>query len=142
MHRKIKISRFVGRQLSRLKAGQTYYMIVVSTMTALGIINIAFPQIDTWILIILFPFILFGAFVIGYIMDKSNVTTMDYHKSIEMTQRYLTILDFKNNDFRMLQMEVLFEWMKSLKENNPLDLDILKEKYKEFLKKWNQPKEK
>lgn len=140
--KRIKVSQFIGRQLSRLKAGQTYYMIGVSTMTALGIINLAFPRIDTWIIILLFPFLLFGAFIIGYIMDKSNVTTMDYHKSIEMTQRYLTILDHKNNDFRILQMEVLYDWFNSFQENKPVDPDILKEKYDEFLKKWNPPREK
>ena len=142
MFKKIKISQFIGRQISRLKAGQSLYMIIISTFTALGILNIAFPEIDTWMMFTLFPLLFLGTFLIGYIMDKGNVTTMDYQKSIEMTQRYLTILDFKNNDFRMLQMEVLFEWMNSLKENKPLNLDILKEKYKVFLRKWNQPEDK
>lgn len=141
--KKIKISQFIGRQLSRLKIGQGYYAMGMYSISAIGILKIAFPQISIWLFLwFLVPIMFVGAFVLGYAMDKSNVTTMDYHKSIEMTQRYLTKLDFKNNDFRMLQMEVMFEWMKSIQENKPLDLNILKEKYEEFIKKWNPPEEK
>lgn len=139
--KKIRISYFIGRQLSRLKAGQTFFMIAVSSMTALGIINIAFPEINTWILILLFPIILFGAYVIGYLMDKSNVIAMDHRKTIEMSYRYLTVLDMKNNEFRLLMMETMFEWFKAFRENKPLDLNILKEKYDKYLKKWNPPTE-
>ncbi len=62
---------------------------------------------------------------------------MDHQKTIEMTYRYLTIQDFKNNDFRMMMMEVFFEWIKSIKENKDLDESLLKEKYKAFLDKWS-----
>ena len=136
--KKIKISQFIGKQLSRLKAGQTYYAIVVSTISALSLVSMAF-RVDILMLVFLFPAILFGAFLIGLFMDKSNVTTMDQMKTIEMTFRYLNIADFKNNDFRMLQMEIMFEWLNSINDKKPLDQNILKEKYKEFLKKWDQP---
>lgn len=137
-----RIARFIGNQLSRLKAGQTYYMIIISTVTALGIVNIAFPAIDTWIILMLFPLVLLGAFIIGYLMDVWNVATMDHRKTIEMSSRYLNTADFKNNEFRILMMETMFEWFKALQEDKPVDLDVLKEKYKEFVKKWNPPKEK
>lgn len=137
--KKIKLSQIIGRQLSRLKAGQSYYMIVISTITTLGIVNLAFPEINLLILIFLFPFALFGAYLIGYFLDKSNVVTMDQQKTIEMTHRYLTTADYKNNEFRLLQMETMFEWFKALQENKPPNPDILKERYKEFLKKWNPP---
>ena len=67
---------------------------------------------------------------------------MDQMKTIEMTARYLNTVDYKNNDFRMLMMETWFEWMKSIQEKKPIDPDILKEKYKIFLKKWKQPERK
>lgn len=137
--KKISLSQFIGRQLSRLRAGQTYYAIVVSTITALGIVNLAFPQIDTLMLILLFPAILFGAFIIGYFMDKSNVNTMEHRKTIEMTHRYLTIADFKNNEFRMIMMKAMFCWLKSIQENKSLDFSEIEENYKKFLKKWNPP---
>ena len=137
--KKISLSQFIGRQLSRLRAGQSYYAIVVSTISALALASLAFPEINILLLIVLFPCILFGAFLLGYTMDKSNVTALDHRKTIEMYARYLNTSDFKNNDFRILQMEIMFEWLKSIQENKPLDFDILKEKYKKFLKKWNPP---
>ncbi len=94
----MKISQFIGRQLSRLKAGQTYYMIIISTITALGIVNLAFPEINIFLLILLFPCILFGAYILGYIMDKSNINTMDQLKTLEMAHRYLNTGDFKLNE--------------------------------------------
>lgn len=136
---KTKIPYFIGRQLSRLKAGQSYYMIIMTTITALSLMDMAFPDINTIFLIVLFPCILFGAFLIGYFMDKANVVTMDQQKTIEMTHRYLNTSDFKFNDFRMLQMEVFGEWMNSIQQDKPLDLDVLKEKYSKFLKKWKSP---
>lgn len=143
MIKKRKIAPFVGRQLSRLKIGQGYYAMGMYSISAIGILKIAFPQISIWLFLwYLVPIMFVGAFGLGYIMDKSNVTTMDYHKSVEMTQRYLTKLDYKNNDFRMLQMEVMFEWMKSIQENKQLDPNILKEKYEEFQEKYNPPEEK
>lgn len=141
--KKIKISQFIGRQLSRLKIGQGYYAMGMYSISTVGILKIAFPQMSIWLFLwLLVPIMFVGAFVLGFFMDKSNVITMDYNKSIEMTQRYLTKLDFKNNEFQMLKMEVLFEWMTSIQEGKPLDLNILKEKYKEFLKNWNPPEKK
>lgn len=137
---KYKLSQFIGRQLSRLKAGQMYYSIVVSTISALSLVSLAFPFISILIFIFLFPIILFGAYCIGYLMDKSNIISMDIIKTVEMQNRYLNTADFKNNDFRMLQMETMFEYFKALQENKPPDSDVLKEKYKRFLKKWNPPK--
>lgn len=139
---KYRLSQFIGRQLSRLRAGQSYYTLVVSTISTLALVSLAFPEINILLLIILFPCILFGAFIVGYIMDKSNVTALDHRKTIEMSARYLNTSDFKNNDFRILRMEIMFEWLKSIQENKPLDSDILKEKYKRFLRKWNPPEEK
>ncbi|KKL58249.1 hypothetical protein LCGC14_2227290, partial [marine sediment metagenome] len=37
--KKIKTQQFIGRQLSRLKAGQSFYTIIIQTITALGIIK-------------------------------------------------------------------------------------------------------
>ena len=137
--RKIKIAQFIGRQLSRLQLGQTYYILVMSTISALSLVSMAFTNVSLLVLIFLFPLILLGAFFVGYLLDKSNITSMDKRKTIEMTARYLNTVDHKNNDFRILQMESMFEWIKALQENKPPNPDILKEKYKEFLKKWNPP---
>ena len=110
----MKIAQFIGRQLSRLKLGQTYYMIVVSTVSAFSLVSFAFPDINFLILIFMFPLFLIGAFFVGYLLDKSNVTSMDQMKTIEMTARYLNTVDYKNNDFRILQMKSIFRWMKSI----------------------------
>lgn len=136
--KKIKLSQFIGRQLARLKAGQSYYLIFMGTITALSTFSFAF-QLNLWIILMLFPIALISVLFIGYFMDKKDIITIDHQKTIEMTHRYLTTLDFKNNEFRILMMECMFEGFKSLQENKPLNPDILKEKYKKFLNKWNPP---
>ena len=40
--RKINKSKFIGQQFSRLKMGQTYYSIIVSTINAISLITLAF----------------------------------------------------------------------------------------------------
>jgi len=139
--KKIKTQQFIGRQLSRLKAGQSFYTIIIQTITALGIIKIALPEIDFWTLMVLFPVAISGAFMIGYFMDKGNVVTADHMKTLEMYHRYLSVADLKVFEFGLLQMDTMFEWFKSLQENKSLDADILKKKWKEYLIKWT-PKEK
>ena len=140
--KRIKLSQFIGRQLSRLKIGQTYYAMGMYSISTIGILKIAFPDISIWTFLYLVPLMFICAFFIGYIMDETDVITMDYNKSVEMTQRYLTVPDNKNNDFRMLQMETMVKCFKALQENKPIDQDIYEEKYDEFLKKWNPPGEK
>lgn len=139
---KTKLSQFIGRQLSRLKAGQTYYMIAVSTMTALGILNIAFPSIDFWIFIILFPIVLFGAYLMGYFLDKSNVLTMDQQKTIEMTHRYLNTADLKEYEFWFVIITAIFKWIESIQKEKPINFEELKNEYDKFFKKWSPPEDK
>lgn len=139
--KKIKITYFIGRQLSRLKSGQSYYSIVMSTLTVLSLVSLAFPEVSIIFLIVILPAILFGTFLIGLFLDKSNIVTMDHRKSVEMQSRYLNTADFKNNDFRIFMMTTMFKWMKSGQENKPINFDDLKEEYNKFLKKWNPPNE-
>jgi len=138
----MKIANFIGRQLSRLRVGQIYYSIIMSTISTLGIVNLAFPEIRMTILIILFPCVFLVTFIAGYLIDIFNVGTMDTLKTVEIAHRYLNTVDFKTNEFHIMTMETMFEWFKSLQENKPIDLDVLKKKYNEFLKKWSPPKRK
>ena len=71
--RRVKSAHFIGRQLSRLKLGQSYYTIAVSTVSAISLISLAF-EITFWMLIIFFPILLLGTFIIGYFMDIYNIT--------------------------------------------------------------------
>lgn len=138
--KKIKISYFIGKQLSRLKLGQSYYSIIVSSITALTLVSLVFPEISIIFIITFFPCIFFCTFIIGYFMDKSNIITMDQIRTVDMTHRYLNVADFKNNDFRILVMKTFFEWIKSIQENKPINFDNFKKEYNKFLKKWNPPK--
>jgi len=66
---KIKLSEFIGRQLSRLKAGQSYYMMFMATLTAVGVLKWALPELDFWWLIGLCFTALICAFIFGYIIN-------------------------------------------------------------------------
>ena len=140
--KKNNLSHFIGRQLSRLKAGQSYYSIVMVTITALGIVSMAFPTISIILLVILFPLILFGAYLIGYFLDKSNVVTTDHMKTIEMAYRYLNVSDFKANEFNLVLITVVFKWMNAIQNKEPIDFNELKIEYDKFLKKWKSPEDK
>ena len=142
MTKKLKIIEFIGRQLSRLKAGQTYYSMAMYSITAIGILKIAFPRISIWSFMFLIPIMFFSSIFIGYITDKTSITTVGFQKSIEMNHRFLNKADIKHNEFFILQMEVFFEWIKSIKENEPLDSNLLETKVKAYNDKWNYKKEK
>ena len=134
----MKLSRFIGKQLSRLKAGQSYYMIIISTITALGVLKVAFPDIEGWIIFALFPVALFGAFVLGYIMDKSNVVAMDHIKSVEMSYRYLSLADFKLFGFYKVMMKTMFKSIKAVQAGEPFDFDTEFDKeFKKYIKEWS-----
>ncbi len=128
----VKSSSFLGRQLSRLKMGQSYYAIITSTISAISLASLAF-QLDLWIIFVIFPVLLILTFVIGYYLDVRNIKTMDSLKSIEMTQRFLNTNDMKNQEFHIMLTTVLIEALKDGKDFNP---ETLLEKYDEYRKKW------
>ncbi|MFX1570765.1 MAG: hypothetical protein ACFFCV_20700 [Promethearchaeota archaeon] len=136
--KRVKTAQFIGRQLSRLKMGQSYYSIAVSTVSAISLISLAF-RITFWMLIIVFPIILLGAFIIGYFLDIYNINTMDTLKSNEITHRFLTTSDMKNQEFQLLQTEIILEAIKAIQEDEKLDPNVLLEKYKNYYRKWKSP---
>jgi hypothetical protein len=128
-------SPFIGRQLSRLKLGQSYYGIIVSTISAIALLKIAF-DINLFSIIVMFPIFFMGAFIIGYYLDIKNITTMDQMKSVEMSQRFLNIANIKTQEFDLLQTEIILKGLESLREGKPVDFSELKTRYEEYRKKW------
>ena len=136
--KRVKTAQFIGKQLSRLKMGQSYYSIAVSTVSAISLISLAF-RITFWMLIIIFPFLLLGAFIIGYFLDIYNINTMDTLKSNEITQRFLTTSDIKTQEFQLLQTEIILEAIRAIQENKKLDPNELLKKYDNYYRKWKSP---
>ncbi len=136
--KRVKSAQFIGKQLSRLKMGQSYYSIAVSTISAISLISLAF-RITFWMLIIIFPIILLGAFIIGYFLDIYNINTMDTLKSNEITHRFLTTSDMKSQEFQLLQTEIILEAIKAIQENKKLNPNDLLKKYENYYRKWKSP---
>ena len=136
--KRVKSAHFIGRQLSRLKLGQSYYSIVVSTVSAISLISLAF-EISFWMLLLTFPVLLLGTFVIGYFMDIYNINTMDKLKANEIGNRYLTTSDLKNQEFQLLQTEIVLEALKVIQEDRQLDPKDLLKKYDLYFRKWKSP---
>jgi len=134
----VKSAHFIGRQLSRLKLGQSYYSIVVSTVSAISLISLAF-EISFWMLLLTFPVLLLGTFVIGYFMDIYNINTMDKLKANEIGNRYLTTSDLKSQEFQLLQTEIVLEALKAIQEDRQLDPKDLLKKYDLYFRKWKSP---
>jgi hypothetical protein len=138
MIKRVRSADFLGRQLSRLKMGQSYYAIAVSTISAISLISLAF-EITFWILILAFPLLLFVAFIIGYFMDIYNINTMDILKSNEITHRYLTTNDIKTQEFQLLQTEIILEAIQAIQDKKKLDPKDLLKKYGDYYQKWKSP---
>ena len=136
--KRVRSAHFIGRQLSRLKLGQSYYSIAVSTVSAISLISLAF-NITIWMLIIFFPILLIGTFIIGYFMDIYNINTMDRLKSDEIGNRYLTTGDLKSQEFQLLQTEIVLEALKAIQEDQQLDPKDLLKKYDLYFRKWKSP---
>lgn len=136
--KRVKSAHFIGRQLSRLKLGQSYYAIVVSSVSAISLISLAF-DITIWMVIITFPILLLGTFIIGYFMDIYNINTMDSLKANEISHRYLTTSDIKSQEFQLLQTEIVLEALKAIQEESQLDPKELLKKYNLYLRKWKSP---
>ncbi|TFF89873.1 MAG: hypothetical protein EU548_05895 [Promethearchaeota archaeon] len=131
----IKSSRFLGKQLSRLKMGQSYYSILTSTVSAISLASLAF-QINFLWLIMVFPFLILCTYLIGYYLDIKNVNTIDQLKSNEMTHRFLNTSDIKSQEFQLLITEML---IRALQKGETFDSSVLREKYEEYKKKWKSP---
>ncbi len=138
--KRVRSAYFIGRQLSRLRMGQSYYSIAVSTVSAISLISLAF-EISFWMLIVFFPILLLGTFLIGYFMDIYNINTMDKLKANEIGNRYLTTSDLKSQEFQILQTEIFLEAMKAIQEDRQLDPKDLLKKYDLYFKKWKSPYE-
>ena len=136
--KRVKSAHFIGKQLSRLRMGQSYYTIAVSTVSAISLISLAF-EISFWMLIIFFPILLLGTFLIGYFMDIYNINTMDKLKADEIGNRYLTTSDLKRQEFQILQTEIFLEALKAIQEDRQLDPKDLLKKYDLYFKKWKSP---
>ena len=136
--KRVKSAHFIGRQLSRLKLGQSYYAIVVSSVSAISLISLAF-EITFWMLILAFPILLLSTFIIGYFMDIYNINTMDKLKANEIGHRYLTTSDIKSQEFQLLQTEIVLEALKAIQEESRLDPKELLKKYDLYFRKWKSP---
>ena len=136
--KRVKSAHFIGRQLSRLKLGQSYYAIIVSSVSAISLISLAF-EITIWMLILAFPILLLSTFIIGYFMDIYNINTMDKLKANEIGNRYLTTSDIKGQEFQLLQTEIVLEALKAIQEERELDPKDLLKKYDLYFRKWKSP---
>ncbi len=136
--KRLATSRFLGRQLSRLKMAQSYYSIITSTVTAVSTLSFAF-HIDLLWLLIIFPVLILATLVIGYFMDKHDITAEDSLKSNEMANRFLNTGDTKSQEFQLMQSQILLEALKMLQEKKTIDLGMLQKKYEAYAMKWKAP---
>ena len=123
-------SRLLGQQFSRLRMGQTYYSMIVSTISAISLITLAF-NVDFFILLLAFPAIIIGTFLIGYYLDKKNINLEDYRKQIEMQSRKLNVADIKAQEFTLMQTLFI---IKALRDN--ISEKELLDEYEKYKQKW------
>jgi len=113
--------------------GQGYYTIIVSTITMIAMVKLAF-NISLYLSIFLFLIFLLGAFFLGYYLEKKGIRTHETLKAVEMTHRYVTIADKKRYEFEIILFSTLLE---AIKKKDKFDMSILEKRYKNHLKKWS-----
>jgi hypothetical protein len=123
---------FFGRQLSRLRLGQGYYQLIISTISAISLLSLAY-KLTIELMIILFPVFFVGSFFLGYLLDRMNISAIDYRKTAEISGRFLNNLDLKNFDMRMIQVEANARAIQDPAFNVG---KFMEEKKAEFRKKW------
>lgn len=132
-----KKANFLGRQIARVRRGILYASIIMNALNTSSLIIMAFA-IDISYAILLIPAIILMIFMIGFVMDKSNINSYDMIKDNDMSCRYLLTSDVKNFEFQKLTTEILLLGMSKMMKNEVFDFE--KEfaiKYDEFIKKWS-----
>jgi hypothetical protein len=137
--KKFKNSNFLGQQLSRFRMAMSYYAMLISTISAIMLVKTAYPIIQIEWIILVSPIPILITLVIGYILDKHNINTMDSLKSIEMQHRFLNTGDIKAQEFQLMQTQLLLQAIQSMKEGKDVDFSLVKSKYDEYIKKWKSP---
>ncbi|MCF2140676.1 MAG: hypothetical protein K9W44_11535 [Candidatus Lokiarchaeota archaeon] len=134
---------FIGRQLSRFKLGMSYLTLGMSSITAVMTTKYAYDSISIWlILAVLVPIALIGTILLGYFLDKLDITTQDQRKSNEMTHRFLLTSDLKNQEFQLLQTKILLMALQNVKDKKDIDIERLMDEYQIYLDKWKSPEQK
>ncbi|MGV9173786.1 MAG: hypothetical protein ACOC44_18355 [Promethearchaeia archaeon] len=111
--KRLKSSQFLGKQLSRLKMGQSYNSTLTSTISAISLASIAF-QIDFLLLLLIFPVLLL------------------------FTHRFLNTNDIKSQEFQLLVAQMLIE---AFKNGEDFDTEKMFDKYQDYKKRWRSPEE-
>jgi len=117
---------------------QAYYQLIVSTVNTISLISLAFTVDFVW-LMVMFPFLIFVTWLVGYYMDKKDITAEDAVKCNEMLNRYINTADIKAQEFQMFQFQALIESLKSLQDKKPIDAESLTKRYEEYMKRWRSP---
>ena len=136
MFGKMKSSTFLGRQLSRLKLGQSYYAIIMSTVNAISLVSLAFA-LSIWYLMITFPFLLLGTLGIEYYLDRYNINSKDALKTNEMVHRFLNTSDLKTQEFQLLQTRILLAALHAWSHGDEFNAEVaLEQAYEQYRQKW------
>jgi len=135
--KRIKSSRFLGRQLSRLKMGQSYYSILMQSIMAISILRLAFPTIEFIYMVMLFPFFLSLAYLIGLYLDRHNIITADIMKSNEVSHRYLNTSDKKNQEFQSINTAHTIAALNANAKGEIYDFKLYEQDLSEYKKKWS-----
>lgn len=136
---RFKDVRFIGRTLARFKMGMAYYAVAMSSVTAVMTFKTAFPSIDFWYIFPIVPVFIIGAVLLGYYLDTSNISTIDTRKTNETTHRFLLTSDVKAQEFQILQTQVILQALSDLNNKKDIDVDLINQKYVEYIQKWKQP---
>ncbi|MFX0132106.1 MAG: hypothetical protein ACFFDN_00540 [Candidatus Hodarchaeota archaeon] len=146
---KINSSGWIGRQLSRLKMGQSYYIIVIQTITMISILTLAFA-IGIHFAIILFFLFIFGALILGYYLDKKNINSREHLDMVNRQNRYYNYSNAKNQQFEMIKTKIFIKSIEKMTnailealDKNPISFDDeikeFEEKYRNYYIKWKAP---
>ena len=127
------IIKFIGKQLARIRKGIIYSAIFLNALNTASLITLAF-NVDLIYAILLIPSILFGIFLIGYIMDKTNLNTYDVQKENDMNYKALLTSDIKQYEFQKIITGVLIN---AIQDKNFNYEEEYEKQFNIFKQKWS-----
>lgn len=136
--KKIFTSEFLGKQVSRLKQAQNYYSLIMSSVSTLSLLRLAFTgDIPFTIIVLIIPTSLIATYFIGYYLDVKNVLSIDTLKTNEINQRFLNTTDIKTQEFQIINTITLLKGLKQLNTDGNININTLLEEFREYYDKWN-----
>lgn len=128
---KSKISRFLGKQISRQNRMKDYALIILNLISVISLLKLAFNFPSEYMLFLL-PCAYLLLLILGYLFDRANIFTEDARQTININYRRYNLENLKQHQFLIMSYKFLIRALR----DNTISADELETEYEAYLRKW------